>query len=274
MDSDFYGVLPPTKIESDLDLHLEELSVLGFTVIPDVVPEAELIELRSSMDAVYARQKEEVEPDFRLEDVQEENQVRAPLCYDDRFVEMARHPRIMEMVRASLGAYFLIQLQIGIINAPRTPNRQSVWHRDLLYQDYVSSRPLSVSAMVCLDDFNESTGGTRIVPFSHRLERMPSDQFIDKTAVSVNAKAGSVTVMDSMAIHMAGYNSSAGVRRGLNTIYACGLFKQQISLPAQLGGRHSDDPELRILLGYDAEPSKSVHAWRKRRHDRAAKPPR
>ncbi|MEM7410967.1 MAG: phytanoyl-CoA dioxygenase family protein [Myxococcota bacterium] len=269
--SDFYGVLPQTELGSELDRHLEELSVLGFTVIEDVIPEPDLVDLRTRLDAIYVQQQEEVEPEFTLPDVQEENQVRAPLCYDDRFVDMARHERILQVIQASLGRYFLIQLQIGIINAPDTENRQSVWHRDLLYQDYTSSKPLSVSAMICLDDFNEETGGTKIVPHSHRLERMPSWEFIEKTAVTPNAKAGSVTIMDSMAIHMAGFNSSGAIRRGLNTIYCCGLFKQQVSLPTQLAGKYADDPQLNVLLGYDAQPSESVYAWRKRRHDRSRK---
>jgi hypothetical protein len=72
--------------------------------------------------------------------------------------------------------------------------------------------------------------------------------------------------MDSMVIHKAGFNSSQRVRRGLNTIYASGLLKQQISFQSQLDGRHKDDPFLNMLLGYDAEASKSVLEWRKRRH--------
>lgn len=271
MTNSFYGVLPQNVLESDLDRCLEELSIVGFTVIPNVVAESELAVLRTKLDAAYEVQKSEVEPEFRLEDVQEENQVRAPLCYDDHFLEMAKQPPVIEILKRTLGNYFLIHLQIGIINAPSVHNRQSVWHRDLLYQDFVISRPLSISAMLCIDDFNVATGGTQVVPFSHRTERMPSKEFIAKTAVTIEAKAGSIFLMDSMVIHQAGFNSSGKIRRGLNTIYASGLLKQQISFKSQLDGKHKEDPFLNMLLGYDAEASPSVHAWRKRRYDKLMK---
>lgn len=46
------------------------------------------------------------------------------------------------------------------------------------------------------------------------------------------------------------------------------LIAQQISLPAALGGRYSDDPVLARLLGYDTLPAASVLEWRRRRLDR------
>ena len=271
MSNAFYGVIPQRVLSNDLEGNFEELAIKGFTVIEDVVPAAKLSVLRTKLDRAYEAQQLEVEGEFTLESIQEENQVRAPLCYDDEFLDVARHPRIIEPVRALLGNYFLIHLQIGIINAPDTPNRQSAWHRDLLYQDFVISRPIAVSVMLCIDDFNVSTGGTQVVPHSHRLEQMPSAAYIEKNAVTIEAKAGSVFLMDSMAIHRAGFNSSGATRRGLNTIYGAAILRQQISFPSQLGGRHREDPFLNMLLGYDAETQASVHAWRQRRHRKVSK---
>ena len=269
MTSNFYGALPQSILESDLDRCLEELSIVGFTVLENVIQEPELATLRAKLDLAYQVQQLEVGPEFTLEDVQEENQVRAPLCYDDHFLDIAKHERVI--LKRTLGNYFLIHLQIGIINMPAVQNRQSVWHRDLLYQDFVISRPLSVSAMLCVDDFSVATGGTKVVPFTHRVERTPSKEFIEKNAVTIQAKAGSIFLMDSMLIHEAGYNSSGSIRRGLNTIYASGLLKQQISFQSQMKGKHKEDPFLNMLLGYDAEASDSVYAWRKRRYDKLKK---
>ena len=268
MSNGFYGVTPQRVLDTPLDGKLEELSIMGFTVIENVVGAPELEVLRTKLDRTYQAQREEAEGEFSLESIQEENQVRAPLCYDEHFLEIARNDRIIDPVRRTLGNYFLIHLQIGIINVPNTENRQAVWHRDLLYQDFVISRPLSVSVMLCIDDFNEKTGGTIVVPFTHRLEQMPSSTYIDRHATTIQANAGSIFLMDSMLIHKAGFNASATIRRGLNTIYASGLLKQQISFQSQLDGRHRDDPFLNMLLGYDAEASPSVLAWRKRRFDK------
>lgn len=267
----FYGATPQATLESKLDANLEELAIRGFTVIEDVIAAPELAELRTKLDKAYAIQQKESEGLFKLEDINEENQVRAPLCYDDHFLKIASHDTIVEPIRRSVGNYFLIHLQIGIINMPNVENRQAVWHRDLLYVDYVSTRPMAVSVMLCVDDFNEKTGGTLVVPFTHRLERMPSKEYVEKHAITIDAKAGSVFLMDSMLVHKAGFNSSGSIRRGLNTIYCNGLLKQQISFGRQLDGKHREDPFLNMLLGYDAEPSESVLAWRKRRYNKLFK---
>lgn len=271
MNTEFYGVLPQTVISTEQEKNLEELSILGYTVIENVISAEELSVIRKKLDEVYVRQQEEVSEEFELKDIQEENQVRAPLCYDDHFIDLSKNERIIEIIQKVLGNYFLIHQQIGIINQPDTPNRQAVWHRDLLYQDFVISRPLAVSVMLCIEDFNESTGGTIVVPYTHKIERMPSKEFIEKTSVTINAKAGSFFLMDSMLLHKAGYNTSGNIRRGLNTIYASGLIRQQVSFKSQLDGKYSEDPFLNMLLGYDAESSSSVKAWRQRRFNKLNK---
>src|SRR4051812_35580993 len=131
MNNEFYGVVPQRVLHSELDRNLEELSVLGYTVIENVVGPDELTELRSKLDTAYKVQQEEVSGEFTLEEIQEENQVRGPLCYDDHFIDIAKNERIIEIVRNCLGNYFLIHLQIGIINQSDIHNRQAVWHRDL-----------------------------------------------------------------------------------------------------------------------------------------------
>ncbi len=271
MTNNFYGAVPQTKLESSIEANLEEVAIQGFSVLENVVPAAVLGELRTKLDHAYAAQQKEVEGHFRLEDINEENQVRAPLCYDDQFLDIVAQDSIIQPVKSILGNYILIHLQIGIINMPNVENRQAVWHRDLLYVDYVSSRPFAVSVMLCVDDFNAKTGATQVVPFTHKLERMPSREYIEKHAVTIEAKAGSAFFMDSMLIHKAGFNSSGNIRRGLNTIYTNGLLKQQISFQRQLGGKHREDPFLNMLLGYDAEASDSVFAWRQRRHNKLTK---
>ena len=118
--SRLYGASPQTVLDGAVDAHVEELAIRGFTVIPDVVPANELADIRKRLDAIYEIQKAEPGGAFTLEDVQEENQVRAPLCYDEKFVDIARNERVIDIVRRCLGNYFLIQLQIGIINAQKT----------------------------------------------------------------------------------------------------------------------------------------------------------
>jgi ectoine hydroxylase-related dioxygenase (phytanoyl-CoA dioxygenase family) len=152
--------------------------------------------------------------------------------------------------------------QNAIINRHTGEHYQQTWHRDLNYQHFVSSRPLAVSALYAVDDFTEMTGGTMVLPASHKIEAFPSVEYAEKHQVTVNAKAASIIVFDSMLYHRSGLNRSNGSRLALNHIYTLPLIKQQISLPRSLGGRFRDDPFLRFFLGYDTETADNVQAWR------------
>ena len=129
----------------------------------------------------------------------------------------------------------------------------------------MSSRPLAVSALFCIDPFTADTGATTLIPGSHRMEQFPSDSVAAELDTSVIADPGSFIVFDSMVFHRAGENRSGRPRRAVNHVFSTPIIAQQISLPDALNGRHADDPALARLLGYGASPAPSVTAWRERR---------
>jgi ectoine hydroxylase-related dioxygenase (phytanoyl-CoA dioxygenase family) len=260
-----YGVVSQNTLQSDDDLHLEELSIHGFSVVHGVLSQNELAETRKRLDAVYAVQEAELSGSVALDAINEKNLARIPLAYDDFFIRLAAHAKMTGLVKRVLGNYFVLHLQNGIINMPNEEHHQSSWHRDLPYQEFTSSRPLAVNALYCIDDFSEESGGTWVLPVSHRVEKIPSQQFVDKHAVAVTAPAGSVILMDAMVFHKAGYNRAHFVRRAINHVYTAGILKQQIDLPAALNGKGQDDAFLSMLLGYQAAPPQSVKAFRLQR---------
>jgi ectoine hydroxylase-related dioxygenase (phytanoyl-CoA dioxygenase family) len=152
--------------------------------------------------------------------------------------------------------------QNAIINRPTDAHYQVTWHRDLNYQHWVSSRPLAISALYAIDDFSDLTGGTLLIPASHKSEEFPSPEYIAAHQVGLTAKAGSILVFDAMLFHRSGTNRSQIIRRAVNHIYTLPLIKQQISFPRMLNGKFGDDPWLRYFLGYDSETGDSVQAWR------------
>jgi ectoine hydroxylase-related dioxygenase (phytanoyl-CoA dioxygenase family) len=119
--------------------------------------------------------------------------------------------------------------------------------------------------LVCVDDFSEETGGTFVLPASHKTEAFPSEDYVRQHEQVINAKAGSAVVFDSMLYHRGGLNRSRRVRRALNHMYTLPLIKQQISLPKLLNGKFRDDSFLSRFLGYDSESDESVVEFRTRR---------
>jgi ectoine hydroxylase-related dioxygenase (phytanoyl-CoA dioxygenase family) len=259
-----FGIREFTESATDLERAVEEIRIKGLTIVYGVIPEAEVNALRQSLDAIYETQLEEMGGAERLRLTQDIWTARAPLAYDERFLTLARSPAVLAIVEAFLGDYFTLMLQNGVINVPVHGQGQAAgaWHRDLNYQHFVCSRPLSISALYCLDDFSETTGGTVVLDASHRLEPFPSESYVAAHQRTINAPAGSALVFDSMLYHRGGLNKSAAPRRAVNHMYTLPFLKPQISFPRLFGDKYASDPFLRKFLGYDSEPAESVKHFR------------
>ncbi len=263
----FYGKIQQTAISDEIDRCAEEVRILGFSVLENIIPQKELKTFSDRIDRVYRLQEEELGHDY-LAGINELNVARALLAYDDCFLKLIVHETVQKMVQLFLGEYFILNLQNGIISLPKEEHHQSSWHRDLPYQNFVISRPIAVNAFFCIDDFSPETGGTELIPYTHKMETLPSNDFINRHKVILNCPAGSVVIFDSMVLHRAGYNSSDQVRRGVNHIFSVPIMKQQYDFPAMLKGKHSEDPFLNRLLGYDSQVPSSVSEWRKNQYQK------
>lgn len=261
MKENFYGKLSQVECNSDIDLYVEEIRNDGFTIIENILSEDELKNYRKKIDEVYKTQEDEFGLE-KLTSIKEKNMCRMPLKYDDYFINIATNKIVLEVVERFLGEFYILNLQNAIINNPNEEHHQSSWHRDLPYQNYVISNPLSINALFCIDDFSVETGGTVVVPYTHKTEILPSDRYIKKHAVTAVAKAGSVIVFDSMLFHKAGYNSSNIIRRAVNHQYQIPLLKQFYDFPKALDGKFSDDEFLAQLLGYTSQVPLDDVTWR------------
>ncbi len=266
-----YGISHQATTSTPLEQRLEELTIIGYTIIEEVLTSQVLETARLKLDEVYRQQEEDFGREY-LARINELNLARCPLAYDEFFLQLATQEQVIEIVHKAIGgSYILLHLQNGIISMPDEEHHQSAWHRDLPYQEFVISKPLAVSALYCLDDFTAETGGTYVLPHTHRIERMPSAHYIEKHQTCVIAPAGSVILFDAMLYHRAGYNSSNRIRRAINNVYVTPLLKQQINLPDLLNGKYSDDPFLSKLLGYTSDAPTSVTEYRRNRFNKMRK---
>jgi ectoine hydroxylase-related dioxygenase (phytanoyl-CoA dioxygenase family) len=263
-----YGV---SKQDEQLNLQTAEIVRLGYTVLKNVVPSEICEEARIRLDKTYLKQIGEFGNENLLR-LKENDMARSPLTYDPWFFYFLQLEIVNKFVTYFLGEYYILSLQNGIINQPGKKHHQTSWHRDLPYQNWVCSRPLAINAMICIDNFNEETGGTYVLPHSHRFESFPSPEFIRDHEICVHANSGCVILFDAMIYHRAGTNVSKNIRRGINHLFSIPLIKQQISIPRALKNAEIIPPEnLKRILGYnDVEPS-SVLDWRKNRLNKQEK---
>lgn len=263
-----YGVI---KTEGVNTIAAEEIHRLGYTILHNLVPQNICAETRERIDFVYSVQEKESTQELLLS-IQEKDLARLPLSYDEWFFQFLKFSEIKTLISALLGDYHILNLQNAIINRPSIQHHQAAWHRDLPYQNWVCSRPLAINALFCIDDFNEETGGTYVLPHTHRVESFPSAEYVKRHEQPVTAKAGSVIIFDAMLFHRAGSNTSNKIRRGLNHMYTIPLLKQQISIPRALASSINILPtDLYQLLGFDAEEPETVSTWRKKRSNKLKK---
>jgi len=263
-----YGVVERADASTDTARLAERIRLAGYAVLPSGLPAAQVADLGARLEQIMARQVEEFGGPERLAAIGDTLTARCPLAYDDAFVGLAAHAGVLALCRALIGDYIILMQQNGVINPPDGRHTQVAYHRDLPYQHFVSSRPLAISALFCIDPFRPETGATTVIPGSHRMELFPSEQVAAELETAVTADAGWFIVFDSMLFHRAGDNRSDRPRRAVNHVFTTPIIAQQISLPDALQGRYADDPALARLFGYEAAPARSVLSWRERRFAR------
>lgn len=263
-----YGVREQTLSETAIDYAIEQLRLLGYAIVDGGYSTDELASLSDKFEV--AKQKMEIRYGReQLVAIDEHNTVRMPMLYDRAFLDLARNPVVTEICRGMLGDVFVLNQQNGVINPGRAQRyNQGAYHRDLPYQHYVSSRPLALNALFCLDPFTLENGATHVVPASHKQEAFPSDPLVKKLEIQAIAPPGSFIVLDCMVYHAGGVNQTETPRRAVNHVYTIPMMKQQIDMPSVLGDDFPRDSYERKLLGYDYQIPSSLEAYYEQRRSK------
>ncbi|OAI11578.1 MULTISPECIES: phytanoyl-CoA dioxygenase family protein [Methylomonas] len=257
-----HGVYERHKNETDIEMHLEEVSRNGFSVIKSALTVEEVDYTRQKLDEIYQQQVDEFGLD-NLIALKDRYIVRSMLAYDDFFLhKIACNEKILPVIKKALGNNISLSSQVGILNPPDDTLYQTAWHRELQYQHFTISRPIALQSLFCIDPFNATTGGTFFLPGSHLHEPFPSDEYAKKHEIQIIADPGDAVIFDALAYHRAGVNVSPNVRRAINNLYTLPIIQQQINFSRMMNGRFKDDPFLAGLLGYRWETADSVLAWR------------
>lgn len=260
-----HGVYRRDVVASDVDRHVEEIRRLGVTVVEGLFTRDEMEYARKRLHEIYAEQVAEVGGEENLDLIDDTNIVRSPLVYDEAFVAIAKQPTALAIVRACLGQKVSLASQVGILNKPKVRNYVENWHRELQYQHLTTSRPLALQTLLTIDDFTKENGATFFLYGTHLFENFPSDDFVRKWQVQIEAPAGSLILFDSLLYHRSAPNQTDRERLAINNLYTLPILAQQIDLASMLKGAHSDTAEDRELFGYQWNPPPDVLSWRRQK---------
>ena len=140
----------------------------GFLTIPQALAGYEL----KCVQAVADKVEKKWHADTSLLGSRSEtlSQIQAPIEYDDALLELLWHPRTFPIVRELIGDDVMMIDNDFFVTPPKTPRTHANWHHDVTLTGV--HHPLSVmmiKVFFLLTDVNEDSGGTAMVPGSHRF---------------------------------------------------------------------------------------------------------
>lgn len=219
---------------------------------------------REAIDKIKANQELRASDlGIDLAAIQDEDVVRALLVEDPFFLwEIAMQSAPLTVIRAAIGDRVVLHSQVATVSRPGSVLYQTAWHRELQYQHFVSSRPLAMQSIFCIDPFTPKSGATFLIPGSHRFEEFPSQNYVELRQEQFLAEPGDVLIMDSMVYHRAGVNLGDFTRRLITNTFTVPIIGQQIDLTAAI--ELSMDESVAALLGGRWNAALSTESWRLR----------
>lgn len=255
-----YGILMRDESNSAIDTAAQELTTLGYSVLDAGYNPSELNDIANAFEETR-KNYTAMHGAENLKKVDEHNTVRCPLLHGpDIFMKLAFNSNLMALLKRMIVGRFILNQQNGVINPPKETYNQAFWHRDLPYQHFVSTRPIAINALFCIDDFTIENGATFVLPATHLYEAFPSEHYIKKHAVQAEAKAGSFILLNCMTYHSGGFNATNNPRRAVNHVYTIPYFKQQINIPKNIKSEGLSD-EQRSILGFDVQEPESISQY-------------
>lgn len=255
-----YGILQQYQSQSSHDEAAEKVKNLGYAIVDSGYTDAELQNISAEFDIARARYIGQY-GESRLRGINELHTMRALFTHaGELFLQLALNKNLHSVLAALIQGKYILNQQNGIINPPQETYNQGAWHRDLPYQHFVSSKPLAINALFCLDDFTLANGATFVIPASHKSESFPSANYIRENSIQIEAKAGSFILLDCMLFHSGGFNSTGLSRRAINHVYNIPYFKQQINIPKNTHAFHLTDYE-KDLLGFNSLEKNSIEDY-------------
>jgi ectoine hydroxylase-related dioxygenase (phytanoyl-CoA dioxygenase family) len=205
----------------------------GYLVIENVLANDEIARLRRGLEELEAKAQNVTDTTERFiftlfggdGGVRKVQQIAEPHEFGGDFVNLARDPRILDVVEDILGGNILLYYSMLMMKPPGG-GAPAPWHQDMAF--FVHDEARLVAAQVYLDDSTRENGCVRVVPGSHKLgllNHFDEDHFTgvvqgdtsayDAEEVTVEVAAGSVAFWHCLTLHSSHPNVSKNPRRAV-----------------------------------------------------------
>lgn len=219
---------------TDIDQAERDLKEHGICVIPNVLSKEQVDDIRALLHRSIAQDaKKPSNGRFGLDNSDLNKRVWNLLSRDQVFVDLATHPTALRLMKSVIGWPALLGNISANVALPGAD--AGVLHADQVFcEEPWPVNPQGCNAAWIIDDYNDSTGATRFVPGSHKLNRGVRPEEADVMGVAANCPAGSLVVFESRIWHRAGVNKSdkprAAIFAWVGLLGVCGRRVRRLKL--------------------------------------------
>jgi len=223
-----YGVLKENIFKNEHQSCAEEIYYKGYSIYNPNFNEKKKQEIDLKFEELYVDYKKKFKK--KLKKSNEYFTIRSPLLYNKTFFDLAFEKGLNKIITYLLSGNYYLNQQNGVINPSKRTYNQDMWHRDLPYTHFTTSRPIAINALYCIDDFTNVNGPTMVLPGTHLKENFPSEKYCKKNEIKILAKRGEFILLDCLIYHKGSRNNSKNSRRAINHVFSHPIIKQQIYL--------------------------------------------
>ena len=214
--------------ESQAQIHIDEVADQGFTILENIAAPERVDAIRKRVREIERDTLRPLEPGETEED-SSFFRTGGLLRIDPLFWDVPIEPDVVQVLEGVLGEDFLLSTFSGIDTKPQSNSVQPL-HPDDALVPIARPRPNAIGATVmwAIDPFNKASGGTRLLPGSHKepLDLLWSqDEERLSQVIHPDVKSGSCLIFDHALFHGAPNNPSENWRLGLQVSYHAGYIR-------------------------------------------------
>lgn len=192
-----------------------ELEENGYLALPDFLPRDQIERLNARVEELFAAEGDRAGSEFKQEPGT--RRLSNLVNKGEIFERIIETPKILDCMEAVLGPDFKIS-SLNVRSANPRGNCGQPLHADS--GAVADERGYWVCNSVwMLDDFTEQNGALRIVPGSHRWQRLPEPGARVESEQLLTGKAGTVVVMNAHMWHGGTDNRTDRPRRAMHVYY-------------------------------------------------------
>ncbi len=197
---------------------------VGYCFFPEILKQAETTALQHLLNEALSDS---------ADDLDHPGYVGEPHSHNLRWLEICRHPRILDAVEAILGPNLILVYSSVFIKRPHDPT-QVAWHQDNSYWPSVHGTDVA-TLWLAVDDADAENAAMQIIPGSQsghtEMEMIPSGDHQalnskvavtpeqEASAITLAMRAGSLSIHDSYILHSSAANQSERRRAGYTIRY-------------------------------------------------------